>query len=140
MAKFLMQLPTEILKDIEYINGNSDKIFGEMTQAGAKVTLGNINSSIPKSFVDSDIMNCLKITRVYKTPTDDGINTKVGFFGYFTNKNGIKTPAPLVANVFEYGSSKFTKQPFFRRAFKKAQIEKAMLEAQRKFSKGLLNE
>ena len=140
MAKFVMQLPTEIIKDIQYINGNSDKIFGEMTQAGAKVTLGNINSSIPKSFVDSDIMNCLKITRVYKTPSDSGINTKVGFFGYFTNKNGVKTPAPLVANVFEYGSSKFTKQPFFRRSFKKAQIEKAMLEAQKRFSKGLLNE
>ena len=30
MAKFVMQLPTEILKDIEYINGNSDKIFGEI--------------------------------------------------------------------------------------------------------------
>lgn len=138
MAKFQMQLPTEILKDIEYINGNSDKIFGEMTQAGANVTIQNVKSNIPKSFVDSDIMDCLKITRVYKTPTDQGINTKVGFFGYFTNKNGVKTPAPLVANVFEYGSSKFTKQPFFRRSFKKAQIEKAMLEAQRKFSKGLL--
>ena len=140
MAKFVMQLPTEIIKDIEYINGNSDKIFGEMTQAGAKVTMTNIKSNIPKGFVDSDIMDCLKITRVYKTPTDQGINTNVGFFGYFTNKNGIKTPAPLVANVFEYGSSKFTKQPFFRRSFKKAQIEKAMLEAQRKFSKGLLSE
>lgn len=140
MARFNMQLPTEIIKDIEYINGNSDRIFGEMTQAGAKVTMTNIKSNIPKSFVDSDIMDCLKITKVYKTPTDRGINTKVGFFGYFTNKNGIKTPAPLVANVFEYGSSKFTKQPFFRRSFKKAQIEKAMLEAQRTYSKGLLNE
>lgn len=140
MARFIMQLPTEILKDIEYINDNSDKIFGEMTQAGADVTIKNVRSNIPKSFVDSDIMDCLKITRVYKTPTDEGINTKVGFFGYFTNKNGIKTPAPLVANVFEYGSSKFTKQPFFRRSFKKAQIEKAMLEAQRRYSKGLLNE
>lgn len=135
-----MELPTEILKDIEYINDNSDKIFGEMTQAGADVTIKNVRSNIPKSFVDSDIMDCLKITRVYKTPTDEGINTKVGFFGYFTNKNGVKTPAPLVANVFEYGSSKFTKQPFFRRSFKKAQIEKAMLEAQRRYSKGLLNE
>lgn len=135
-----MELPTEILKDIEYINENSDKIFGEMTQAGADVTIKNVRSNIPKSFVDSDIMDCLKITRVYKTPTDEGINTKVGFFGYFTNKNGVKTPAPLVANVFEYGSSKFTKQPFFRRSFKKAQIEKAMLEAQRRYSKGLLNE
>ena len=140
MARFIMQLPTEILKDIEYINDNSDKIFGEMTQAGADVTIKNVRSNIPKSFVDSDIMDCLKITRVYKTPTDEGINTKVGFFGYFTNKNGVKTPAPLVANVFEYGSSKFTKQPFFRRSFRKAQIEKAMLEAQRKYSKGLLNE
>lgn len=140
MAKFIMQLPTEILKDIEYINGNSDKIFGEMTQAGANVTINNVRSNIPKSFVNSEIMNCLKVTRVYKTPTDQGINTKVGFFGYFTNRNGVKTPAPLVANVFEYGKSNFTKQPFFRRSFKKAQIEKAMLEAQRKYSKGLLNE
>lgn len=140
MAKFIMQLPTEIIKDLEYINGNSDKIFGEMTQAGADVTIKNIRSNIPKGFADSNIMNCLKITRVYKTPSDQGINTKVGFFGYFTNKNGIKIPAPLVANVFEYGSSKFTKRPFFRRSFKKAQIEKAMLEAQKKFSKGLLNE
>lgn len=140
MARFKMELPTEILKDIEYINNNSDKIFGEMTQAGANVTINNVKSNIPKSFVDSNIMNCLKITRVYKTPSDQGINTKVGFFGYFTNKNGVKTPAPLVANVFEYGSSRFTKQPFFRRSFKKAQIEKAMLEAQKKFSKGLLNE
>lgn len=140
MAKFVMQLPTEILKDIEYINGNSDKIFGEMTKAGAEVTLKNVKSNIPKSFVDSNIMNCLKVTKVYKTPSDQGINTKVGFFGYFTNHLGKKTPAPLVANVFEYGSSKFTKQPFFRRSFKKAQIEQAMLEAQKKFSKGLLNE
>ena len=83
MAKFVMQLPTEILKDIEYINGNSDKIFGEMTQAGAEVTLNNIRTNIPKGFADSNIMNCLKVTRVYKTPTDQGINTKVGFFGYF---------------------------------------------------------
>jgi len=140
MARFNMELPTEIIKDIEYINGNSDKIFGEMTQAGANVTINNVKNNIPKSFADSEIMNCLKITRVYKTPTDEGINTKVGFFGYFTNKNGVKTPAPLVANVFEYGKSGFTKQPFFRRSFKKAQIEKAMLEAQKRFSKGLLDE
>lgn len=140
MARFNMELPTEIIKDIEYINGNSDKIFGEMTQAGANVTINNVKNNISKSFVDSEIMNCLKITRVYKTPTDEGINTKVGFFGYFTNKNGVKTPAPLVANVFEYGKSGFTKQPFFRRSFKKAQIEKAMLEAQKRFSKGLLDE
>ena len=140
MAKFVMELPKEIMKDIEYINKNSDKIFGEMTQAGAEATVRNVKTNIPKGFANSDIMNCLKITRVYKTPSDDGINTKVAFYGYFTNKNGVKTPAPLVANVYEYGSSKFTKRPFFRRSFNKAQIEQAMLQAQKQFSKGLLED
>lgn len=140
MAKFVMELPKEIIKDIEYINKNSNKIFGEMTQAGAEVTVRNVKTNIPKGFANSDIMNCLKITKVYKTPSDDGINTKVAFYGYFTNKNGVKTPAPLVANVYEYGSSKFTKKPFFRRSFNKAQIEKAMLQAQKQYSKGLLED
>lgn len=140
MAKFDMQLPTDIIKDIEYINNNSDKIFGEMTKAGAKTVYQNIKSNIPKSFVSSNIMNCLKITKIYKTPSDGGINTKVGFYGYFINENGVETPAPLVANVFEYGSSKFTKKPFFRRSFKKAQIEKAMLDAQLQYSKGILSD
>ena len=138
MAKFDMQLPTDIIKDIEYINNNSDKIFGEMTKAGAKVVYTNVRTNIPKSFADSNIMNCLKITKIYKTPSDGGINTKVGFYGYFINENGVETPAPLVANVFEYGSSKVTKKPFFRKAFKKAQIEQAMLEAQKQYSKGIL--
>lgn len=138
MAKFEMQLPTDIIKDIEYINNHSDDIFGQMTKAGAKTVYANVRTNIPKSFANSNIMNCLKITKIYKTPSDGGINTKVGFYGYFINENGIETPAPLVANVFEYGSSKVTKKPFFRRAFKKAQIEQAMLEAQERYSKGIL--
>lgn len=140
MARFEMQLPTDIIKDIEFIEKNSDKIFGEMTKAGAEVTIKNVRTNIPRSFADSDIMNCLKITKIYKTPSDGGINTKVMFTGYFMNENGVRTPAPLVANVFEYGSSKFTKRPFFRKSFKKAQIEQAMLEAQKEFSKGILVE
>ena len=139
MAKFEMQLPKEILNDLNYIENNTENIFGQMTKAGAETVYKNIKTNIPKSFAGSNIMNCLKITRIYKTPSDGGINTKVGFYGYFINENGVETPAPLVANVFEYGSSKFTKKPFFRRSFKKAQIEQAMLDAQSKFSKGILN-
>lgn len=140
MAKFLLELPDDIMKDIKYLNDNADEILGGMTKAGAETVYNNVRSNIPQGFSGSDIMNCLKITKVYKTPTDDGINTKVGFYGYFTNKNGVKTPAPLVANVFEYGSSKFTKRPFFRKAFNKAQIQKAMLQAQRELSKGILSD
>lgn len=140
MAKFKMELPNEIIEDISMIYNNTDIIFGKMTLAGAKVVYQNILKNIPKNFIDSNIMDCLKITRTYKTPSDNGINNKVGFYGYFINHNGVKTPAPLVAGVFEYGSSKFTKRPFLRKSFKKTQIERAMLEAQKRYSKGLLNE
>lgn len=140
MARFEMQLPDDIIKDFQKIYNNSDEIFGKMVQAGAEVVYNNIKANAPSSVKSSDMMNCLKITKVYKTPSDDGINDKVGFYGYFINKNGKTTPAPLVANVFEYGSTKVQKKPFFRKSFRKAQIEKAMLKVQKEASGGLLDE
>lgn len=140
MAKFEMQLPDDIIKDFQKIYNNSDEIFGKMVQAGVEVVYNNIKANAPSSVKSSDMMNCLKITKVYKTPSDDGINDKVGFYGYFINKNGKTTPAPLVANVFEYGSTKVQKKPFFRKSFRKAQIEKAMLKVQKEASGGLLDE
>ena len=140
MAQFQMELPKDIIKDIEEIYGNTDKIFGGMTRAGADVTLETVKANVPNSWRGSNIMKTIRLTRTYKTPSDDGINTKVIIDGYFINERGVKTPAPLVANVFEYGSTKFPKQPFFRKSFKKSQIEKAMLEAQKKLSGGLLDE
>ena len=140
MAKFEMQLPDEIMKDFKKVYDNSEKIFGEMTKAGAKVVNENIRANVPKAIRNSKMMDCLKITKVYKTPSDDGINTKVGFYGYFVNEEGKTVPAPLVANVFEYGRSNapFPKQPFMRKSFKKGDIEKAMLKAQKQASGGLL--
>ena len=142
MAKFGLELPTEIMKDFQKIHKDADKIFGEMTKAGAEVVESNIRANVPKSIRNSKMMNCLKITKVYKTPSDDGINTKVGFYGYFQNEDGKTVPAPLVANVFEYGRSNlpFPKQPFMRKSFKKGEIEQAMLKAQKKASGGLLDE
>lgn len=140
MARFQMELPTEIMKDFKKIYDNAEEIFGEMTRAGAEVAMDNIKSNVPQSIRDSDMMNNLKMTQTYKTPTDDGINTKVGFYGYFTNAEGKTVPAPLVANVFEYGrsDSPFPKQPFLRRSFSKSKIEKAMLKKQKEASGGLL--
>lgn len=142
MAKFVAELPDAIMKDFETIYGSTEKIFGEMTKAGALVAYNNIIANVPEGIRNSGIMDTLMISRVYRTPSDDGINTKVLFNGYFTNENGVRTPAPLVVNVFEYGRSggNFPKQPFFRKSFRKAQIEKAMLEAQKQASGGLLDE
>lgn len=142
MAKFQLELPTEIIKDIQNIYDNADEIFGEMTKAGAEVVNHNIQSNAPQAIKQSPMMACLKTTKVYKTPSDDGINTKVGFYGYFINENGERVPAPLVANVFEYGRSNapFKKHPFLRKSFNKGDIEAAMLKAQKKASGGLLDE
>lgn len=143
MAQFEMQLPDDIIKDIATINKDFEKIFGGMTKAGAKEVKKRVEGNLPNGLKQSkNFKKCLKLSRVYRTPTDDGINTKVLISGYFINSDGRKTPAPLVANVFEYGRSgnKFPKQPFFRKSFDNQAITKVMLEEQKKLSGGLLDE
>ena len=138
MAKFKQELPNDLIKEFAKLEKNTDKMLEEMTEAGAQVVLQNIKASIPSSWYTSNIIKCLKITRPYKTPSDDGINTKVAIYGYFINRNKEKIPAPLVANVTEYGrsNSPYPKKPFLRKSFKKAQITKAMEQVQKKYIKG----
>ena len=142
MAKFVANIDDSVLKDIQYIDKDFDHIFGGMTQAGAEAVYKNVIATLPAPLKSSGFSSHVKLSKVYKTPSDDGINTKVMITGYFTNEKGKKTPAPLVANMFEYGSSKkkYPKHPFFRKSFKKSQIMKAMEEAQKKLSGGILDE
>ena len=76
MARFDAEMPTELLKLFDELGADAHKMLGEMTQAGAEVVLANVKANVPASFRGSDIMNCLRITRVYRTPSDDGVNTK----------------------------------------------------------------
>ena len=133
---------TGVENDVSFIDRNFDKIFGGMTKAGADMVYETVMENLPSSFKNSNIRNCFGVSKTYKTPSDDGINNKVYYGGYFTNENKKTTPAPLVINMFEYGSSKreYPKQPFFRKSFKKAQIKKVMQETQKKLSGGLLDE
>ncbi len=135
MAKFKAELPNDLIKQLGRLEKDTEKMLAEMTEAGADVVLGNIKANVPSSWHSSNIMKCLKVTKSYKTPSDDGINTKVAFYGYFVNKNGERVPAPLVANVTEYGrkNGKYQKRPFLRKSFKKAQIVKAMEKVQSKY-------
>jgi HK97 gp10 family phage protein len=135
MAKFKQELPNAILKQVETLEKNTEQMLKDMTKAGAEVAYTNAVANLPASWRSSEIMNCLKITKSYKTPSDDGVATKVGIYGYFTNHEGRRVPAPLVANITEYGSSKrnYPKHPFFRKAFKRAQIEAAMKAIQDKY-------
>ena len=135
MARFKAELPNDIIKQVAGLEQNTDTMLEEMTKAGAQLALANIKSSVPSSWYSSNIMKCLKVTKPYKTPSDDGVNTKVAFYGYFINRNKERIPAPLVANVTEYGrhNSPYPKKPFLRKSFKKAQIEKAMQAIQDKY-------
>jgi hypothetical protein len=135
LAKFKTELPNDILKQVASLEKNTHKMLEEMTEAGANVVLSNIKASVPSSWYSSNIMKCLKVTKTYKTPSDDGVNTKVAFYGYFIDKDNRRKAAPLVANVTEYGrsNSPYPKKPFLRKSFKRAQITKAMQTVQDKY-------
>ena len=138
MARFTNALPKDLIKEFESLNINTDKMLGEMTKAGAEKVYSNVKANTPSEIKDSDIINHLKVSRTYKTPSDGGINNKVLFSGYFINRNGKRTPVELVLNMFEYGSSKrsYPKKPFFRKSFRKKEIEAVMLKVQNKYIKG----
>jgi len=138
MASFVGGLPDDLIKMFTALERDTDKMLGEMVQAGAEVAKANVKSKMPQALRESLSDDNIILTKVYKTPSDDGINCQAMISGYFTNKDGKVTPAPLVANLFEYGrsDSPYPKQPFFRQSFNKGQIEKAMLKVQDKYIKG----
>lgn len=142
MAKFEMELPDDVLKDVSFVESHARTIFGGMTKAGAEYVKGEVISGMPEGMKKAGLASAVKVTRTYRTPSDDGINNKVVIGGYFVNKNGTKTPIPLIANLFEYGSSRanYPKHPFFRKAFKKSEIEAIMREKQKELSGGLLDD
>lgn len=132
MAKFLVKMPTGLIKEIEKLEKDTEKICGEMVKAGAQVAYKNVLNNLPPSLKKSNFKNCVCMSKVYKTPSDGAINVKVMVIdGYYTNHLGKKTPAPLVANLFEYGrhDHKYPRHPFFRKSFKKKEIIDAFYSA-----------
>lgn len=145
MARFEMELPNELMENFKLLEKDSEEILGKMTEAGAEAVWHNV-----KLFAPEPLKKYARISKTYKTPTDGGINTKIYLSGYipFSNPNrklftrkakegyvystdkGV--PVPFLANIYEYGRSNapFPKHPFFRKSFKKNQIEQAMLDAQ----------
>ena len=146
MAKFQSEIPNDIIKELEDLKENCNVIFGEMTQAGAKEVKKNVLQNMSKAFKSTkSLEKGLKITKVYKTPSDDGINTFIGFYGY--DEDGIPIPLKVMAREYgTYGSNPNSKSnkntkgekkvPFFRKSFKKKDIEQVMKKIQDKYIKG----
>ena len=134
MARFHSELPNDLMKVFEDLETNCEDMFGEMCKAGAETVYNKVKANMGKVFdTTKSLEKGLKITRVYKTPSDDGINVHVGFYGY--NEDGV--PIPLIAQAREYGTSRGEKKkPFFRKSFKRVDIEQAMQKVQDKYIKG----
>ena len=149
MAKFKAELPNDLIKVFDELETNSSIMMGEMCKAGAKVVYDKVVSNMKKAFdpsrVDS-LLKGLKVTKVYETQSDDGINVHIGFYGYDgvpTKQYPQGTPIPLKAMAREYGTHGGEweqKKPFLRPSFNKKDIEQAMMEVQNQYIKGDGNE
>ena len=137
MANFVGGMSEELIKMFEGLELNTEQMLSDMVRAGAETVYANVNAKLPKEFRKVLNGSNVKITRAYKTPSDNGINSQVMISGYFINQDKKVTPAPLVANLFEYGrsTSPYPKKPFLRSSFKPAQIEEAMLKVQEAYIK-----
>lgn len=138
MAKFQGGSMQELIEQFRKLDIDTDKMLAEMVIAGAEVVHSNITAKMPPAFKAALTSDNITLSKVYRTPSDDGINCQAKIEGYFINRNGKKTPAPLVANMIEYGSTdrKYKKASFLRASFTKKQIEEAMLKVQEKYIKG----
>jgi hypothetical protein len=138
MAGFNIELPNDLIKVFEELETNIPEMLGGMTKAGAETVFENVKRNIKGSFKTTGALEKgLRITKVYHNSKEEVVS-KIGFYGYDTDKktkqfpNGV--PIPLIALAREYGtSSGEKKKPFFRKSFKKSEIEAAMLKVQEKY-------
>lgn len=146
MAKFNAEIPNDLLKQFQELETKCSDIFGEMTQEGAKTVYKNVKSNMRKAFNDTkSLEKGLVLSKVQATSDGNSVQTWIGFMGY--NDKGVAID--LIAKAREYGtygsnpnskSNKDTpgekKVAFFRKSFKKKEIEEAMLKVQKKYIKG----
>lgn len=143
MARFDAEIPAELMQGLENLEKSAPVVFGEMVTAGADTVLRNIRSNMRASFKSTRSLEAgLGKTRVYKTPSDDGIAVKVGFRGYSpvhkTKKFSSGVPIPLIAIAREKGTKRGeARKPFFRKSFNKGAIEAEMKRVEPKLFKGL---
>lgn len=140
MARYAIELPNDVLKELEQRDTKLSTITDEMLEAGGKVVYNKAEGSIARSFANpAPIKAGLRLTRVYKN-SDDGKSIKVGFYGYYkghkTKKYPAGVPIALIASAREYGtSSGEAAKPFFRKSFSRPAINAAMQAVHDKYIK-----
>ena len=62
MAKFTANIDDSVLKDIQYIDKDFERIFGGMTQAGAEVVYKNVIATLPEPLKSSGFSSHVKLS------------------------------------------------------------------------------
>ena len=143
MARFNADIDNGIIQAMEAMGKRSSEVIEQMVDAGADVVLRNVRSNMRSSYKSSRSLEAgLGKTRVYKTPSDDGISVKVGFRGYSplhkSKRFSEGVPIPLIASARERGTKRGeARKPFFRKSFNKSAIEQAMKAVEPKLFEGL---
>lgn len=141
MARMDIELPNDVVKELEERGNKIEDVIGSMLLAGGNVVIGTVKSNLGKAFKSTAALSRgVRLTKVYKN-SDDGRSIKVAFYGNHPTRKSKKypkgVPLALIASAREYGtSSGEAPKPFFRKAFKqKAAIDAAMQGAHDKFIK-----
>lgn len=90
MAKFTMEAPTDILKDVNFIEQNALKIFGGMTKAGAEVAADNMRQRTKKALksnIAGKTAAKIKVTKTYETKKHEIVNAARAY-GYVPKSDG----------------------------------------------------
>ena len=130
-----------MIKTFDELETNVPIMMGKMCKAGATVVYNKVVKNLGKAFKRTNTLKKgLKVTKVYKTSTDDAINVHIGFYGYnadkITNRHPKGVPIPLIAMAREYGTSSGEEaKPFLRKSFAKKDIEAAMKAVQDEYIK-----
>lgn len=143
MARFNGDLENGFIQAIEAMGNNSTEVMEKMVEAGGEVAYRDLRSNMRASFKTTRSLEVgLRKTKVFKTPSDDGIAVKIGFGGYSPIHKSPRfnsgVPIPLIASARDRGSKRGErKKAFFKKSFNKSAIEAAMKAVEPELFKGV---
>lgn len=141
MARFNADLDNGVIQAMEALGKKAPEVMEAMVEAGGEVAYRNVRANMRSSFKTTrSLEKGLRKTRVFKTPSDDGIAVKIGFSGYSDHKSGKfgnGVPVPLIATAREKGTKHGeARKPFFKKSFNKSEITAAMQAVEPKLFEG----
>ena len=74
MAKFEGATTKELQEQFEKMGVNLEEMLSQMVIAGAEVVHDNMVAKMPSNFKAVLTANNIELTKVYRTPSDGGIN------------------------------------------------------------------